>query len=349
MHCHIAVRRLSLRRKSEKDMSWKRLQDKTLQQRLAKRARIIQAIREFFVKEGFLEVETPMVVAAAGQEPYLNPFTAQFFDEQGKKYEGYLITSPEYAHKKLLAAGFEKTFEITKAFRSGEHFGGLHNPEFTMIEWYRANEDYTKIMEDVERMVQHVIKALKHKSIKTLEYKGKKINPFSPWERISVAEAFKRYAGVNLDEVKDEDAFFKIFLTKIERQLGISKPTILYDYPASMAALARIKQSDKRYSERFEVYIAGMELGNAFSELNDGVEQRKRFMEERVLREKLGKEQIPLDEDFLDAVGNMPPSAGIAFGIDRLVMLLTDAARIEDVLAFPAGELWGLAKNRPVM
>ena len=277
---------------------------------------------------------------------------------RGGSNHAYLITSPEYAHKKLLAAGFEKTFEITKAFRGGEPFGGLHNPEFTMIEWYRAGADYTAIMDDVEKMVQFVAAHVSPEQTKRVK---------GPWERISVVEAFKRYADTNLDEVSDEETFFKIFLTKIERKLGVAKPTILYDYPASMASLARLKPSpglrppspagggntahkssprgrgegEGRYAERFEVYIAGMELGNAFSELNDGVEQRRRFMQERALRKELGKEPIPLDEDFLDAVGNMPPSAGIALGIDRLVMLLTNAATIEEVLAFPARELFG--------
>ncbi len=321
-------------------MSWERLKDPILQQRLKVRSRIISLVREFFIKEGFLEVETPIVVAASGQEPYLNPFDVQFFDEQGKKKNGYLITSPEYSHKKMLAAGFQKTFEITKAFRSGEHFGGLHNPEFTILEWYRANADYTAIMDDVEKMVQYVSNHISPEYAKRVE---------GPWERISVAGAFQKYADTDLDEVPDDETFFKIFLTKIERKLGIEKPTILYDYPASMASLARVVARPQRrsglatqkFAERFEIYIAGMELGNAFSELNDGGEQRRRFMEERALRKKLGKEQIPLDEDFLDAVANMPPSAGIAFGIDRLVMLFTDAPRIEDVLAFPAGEMFG--------
>ncbi|MDO8505440.1 MAG: amino acid--tRNA ligase-related protein [bacterium] len=370
-------------------MSWKRLANNDLKVRLKKRARIIQLIREFFVKEGFLEVETPIVVPFAGQEPYLEPMRVEFTAPpltpprkggettkisshfEGEVRRGYLITSPEYAHKKLLAAGFEKTFEITKAFRGGEHFGGLHNPEFTIIEWYRAHADYTAIMDDVERLVQHVAATFRspHGGLKasaTISYQGRTIDLSSPWDRISVAEAFKKYAEINLDEIRDDETFFKIFLTKIEKHLGVTKPTILYDYPAEMASLARLKPSpvladilsrgerntnpissplgrgdgEGQVAERFEVYIAGMELGNAFSELNDAIEQRRRFLEEQALRKKLGKEIIPLDEDFIDAVGNMPLSAGIAFGIDRLVMLLTNAKTIEEVLAFPAGELF---------
>lgn len=321
-------------------MSWKRLQDKRLQERLKTRARIIQMIRAFFVKEGFLEEETPTLVPAAGQEPHLNPLRTKVWGEYGGVRDAYLITSPEYAHKKMLAAGFEKTFEITKAFRGGEQWGGLHNPEFTILEWYRANADYTVIMDDVEKMVQYVIKALKHENIKTIEYHGETIDLTFPWERLTVRDAFAQYADTRLEDVTDEETFFKIFLTHIEQKLGISKPTILYDYPASMAALARVKKDDPRYAERFELYIAGMELANAFSELTDAKEQRRRFMEEQKLRKKLGKEIIPLDEDFLDAVGHMPPSAGIAFGVDRLVMLLTNAKTIEEVLAFPASSLF---------
>src|SRR3989338_2299277 len=368
-------------------MSWKRLQDKQLQERLKTRARIVQLIREFFIKEGFLEVETPIVVPSAGQEPYLNPFKIEFWDEQGHRKQGYLITSPEYSHKKLLAAGFEKTFEITRAFRAGEHFGGLHNPEFTMLEWYRANADYYLIMEDVEKMVTYVINALGHKNIEATENQGKMIDLSSPWERLTMQQGWEKYAHIsNGSTICDrtylsrlcgergyavkandtyDDLFFKIFLNEIEPKLGYPKPTILYDYPVSMAALARLKPSPQPspikgegekqvplpegeegrrtgegVAERFEVYIAGIELGNAFSELNDAQEQRRRFIEEQKLRKQLGKEPIPLDEDFLDAVGHMPPSSGIAFGVDRLVMLLTNAARIEDVLAFPASEIF---------
>ncbi|MBI4135585.1 EF-P lysine aminoacylase GenX [Candidatus Uhrbacteria bacterium] len=330
-------------------MSWKRLQDKKLQKRLRIRARVVQAIRGFFVKEGFLEVETPVFTPYAGQEPYLNPFKTECADEQGRKHHGYLITSPEYAHKKLLAAGFKKTFEITRAFRAGEHFGGLHNPEFTILEWYRAHADYTKIMEDVEKMAAYIITSLKQENIKTIEYQGKGIDFSPPWERLTVREAFKKYADADLDEVQADDTFFKIFLTQIEPKLGLTKPTILYEYPARMAALARIKAAKQQnnrtadVAERFELYIAGMELANAFSELTDAQKQRVRFLSEQKMRKKLGKKVIPLDEDFLEAVGCMPPSAGIALGVDRLVMLLTNAKNIEEVLTFPAKELWGLS------
>ncbi|MBI2552189.1 EF-P lysine aminoacylase GenX [Candidatus Uhrbacteria bacterium] len=391
-------------------MTWGRLKNPQLQERLKTRARIVQMIREFFILEGFLEAETPILVPAAGQEPYLNPLRTRLWDERGKACDAYLITSPEYAHKKLLAAGFDNTFEITRAFRAGEEWGGLHNPEFTMLEWYRSHADYMSIMQDVERLVLHVVDGIRmrqhgkfqipNSKFQTnpkselsnhpiIQYQGQSIDLSSPWQRITMAEAWKKYvpgfAPSNSHERENltalakargykvartdshDDIFFKIFLTEIEPNLGYPKPTILYDYPASMASLARLKPSPQpspikgegvkgnppplvggvrggggegQVAERFEVYIAGMELANAFSELTDAQEQRVRFLSEQKLRKNLGKEQIPLDEDFLEAVGHLPPSAGIALGVDRLVMLLTNAKTIEEVLAFPAGELF---------
>ncbi|MDP3244206.1 MAG: EF-P lysine aminoacylase EpmA [bacterium] len=376
-------------------MSWRRLKDLKLQRRLKVRSRIIQLIREFFLNQGFFEAETPILTPTAGQEPYLNPLKINFQDEQGKSYDAYLITSPEYNHKRLLAAGFAKTFEITRSFRGGEPWSGQHNPEFTILEWYRARADYRKIMRDVEKMVCYIATKIfpERKPLKAAEvegpstgsgskllvkYLGRTIDLTPPWERLSMHEAWEKYAGIDRRARIDDrqyvrglckargytvnkndsydDLFFKIFLTEIEPHLGQGRPIILFDYPASMAALARLKSSIKfpsldgrgkgrvkqRYAERFEVYVAGMELGNAFSELNDAREQRQRFLTEQGLRRKLGKESIPLDEDFLDALKHMPPAAGIAFGIDRLVMLLTNAKTIDDVLAFPADDLFGV-------
>lgn len=302
-------------------------------------------------------METPMVVRAAGQEPYLDPFEVTFLGPDHKPVSSFLITSPEYAHKKLLAAGFKKTFEITRSFRGGEPWHGTHNPEFTMIEWYRAGANYKKIMQDVEQMVYAVAKPTT-----SLLYQKHILDLTPPWERISMRKAWERYAGIgkNVDicdrgalltlcrsrgyAVKPsesyDDLFFKIFLTEVEPKLGLKKPVFLYDYPAQMAALARRKKTDPRWAERFEIYAGGLELGNAFSELTDAREQRKRFLEEQRLRRSLGKPAIPIDEDFLDALPHMPPSAGIAFGIDRLVMFLTDAKSIDEVVAFPASEIF---------
>lgn len=343
-------------------MSWTRLKSERLQENLRIRAEVLALIRSFFAHNGFLEVETPIVVPAAGQEPHLDPLTTLFTDEAGKLYPAYLITSPEYAMKKLLAAGFGNIFTITKTFRGSEPRGGSHNAEFTMIEWYRTLSDYHALMDDCEKLVASI--ASKISGSTTILYQGKPIDMARPWERITMREAWVKYAKIPADEVdhitdhaflKDlcekrgytvnptdtyDDLFFKIFLTEIEPNLGKDRPTLLYEYPAQMAALARRKADEPQWAERVELYIGGLELANGFSELTDAKEQRERFIEEDALRRSLGKDIIPLDEDFLDAVAHMPQSTGIAFGIDRLVMLLTDSKTIDEVIAFPGTELW---------
>lgn len=339
------------------DLNWKRLKtDPEYWERMLTRSAVIAAVREFFVTEGFLEVETPILVKTPGMEPNLQPMTV------GKdgKVSGYLITSPEYAMKKLLAGGLERIFEITKAFRGGEPSGGMHNPEFTMVEWYRSDASYTDVMEDTEQMVAAV--ALKTTGSHLITYQGNTIDLATPWTRMSVSEAFDRFCDIDLAkgiededwfrkqlagkgvEVADSDSFddmfFRIFLRDIEPHLGLEKPVVLYEYPASMAALARIRKDDSRFAERFEVYCAGIELCNAFSELTDANEQRKRLEKEQEQRKAAGMPVFDIDEQFIDAVGKMPESAGIAFGVDRLVMLLTDASSINDVLFFPAKDIF---------
>lgn len=346
---------------TEKIQNWKRLRyDAAFRARMRKRAEIVAAVRVFFRSEDFLEVETPAVVALPGMEPHLDPFRTAVRTVDGKTYAAALITSPEYAMKKLLAGGLPRIFEIARAYRNGEPWNGAHNPEFTMIEWYRSDADYTAIMADMEKMVASAAKAVT--GSERVTYQGKEIDLAPPWPRLTVADAFDRYAGIDLGPGIDDperfrnaveakgcplapqddfdDAFFKIFLRDIEPKLGADKPLILYEYPRSMAALARLKPSDRRYAERFEAYCGGMELANAFSELNDAAEQRCRLEGERALRAALGRRAYGLDEQFLEAVGVMPESAGIALGIDRLVMLLTDAPVIRDVLFFPAGDLF---------
>lgn len=322
----------------------------------------MECIRDFFALEGFFEIETPLMVRAPGMEPNLSQFKTELLDERGNKQVAYLVTSPEYSCKKMLAAGMEKIFSMGKVFRNEEPYsssGGahvVHNPEFTMLEWYRAGTDYIKLMEDTERLVKFCANAVGAGSNQELRTKFQN----TPWLRISVKEAFSQI-GLNLDQIltRDtmakaaaergyavssndsfDDCFFKIFLTEIEPKLGIDVPTILYDYPIQMASLSRAKPTDPRYAERFEVYAGGMEIANAFSELIDPVEQRKRLEEERELRGTLLKDQPPIDDDFIKAVGEMKPSAGIALGVDRLVMLLTGATSIEDVILFPASELF---------
>ena len=342
--------------------------EKDGQKKFFLRAKIISLIREFFKREDFLEVETPSLVRLPGMEPHLDPVKV-FLPILGGRRESYLITSPEYAMKKILASGFQRIFQICKSFRGGEAMDDLHNPEFTILEWYRADADYKSIMDDIEKLIAFIGVNLKNKKrviypkkIKNLKikYQGKIIDLTPPWPRLTVRESFWKYAGVDLDKVLDRDSiayaaikkgyivskndsfddiFFKIFLSEIESHLGKEKPTILYDWPAQMAALSRKKESDPRYAERFEVYIGGLELGNAFSELVDSDEQRKRLIAERNLRKKLGKEIYDIDNDFLDALREMPPSGGIAMGVDRIVMMFTDAKRIDEIMFFPAKQI----------
>jgi len=338
----------------------------------------MESIRDFFALEGFVEIETPLLVRAPGMESNLSPFKTTLADHRGKKFDGYLITSPEYSCKKMLAAGMEKIFSLGKVFRNEEPFSSnsgeliTHNPEFTMLEWYRVNTDYVKLMDDTERLVRFCAEKVAssfrgadsdEESQRHNEALGSLASlgmTEKPWLRISVKEAFAQI-GLNLDQIltRDtmakaaldkgyavssndsfDDCFFKIFLTEIEPGLGLDRPTILCDYPVQMAALSRAKPSDPRYAERFEVYAGGLELANAFSELTDPVEQRKRLEEERKLRGAVGKDQPPVDDDFIAAVREMPPSAGIALGVDRLVMLLAGARSIEDVMLFPASEIF---------
>lgn len=333
-----------------------------LQEIQIKRSKINDLLRDFFKKQGFLEVQTPSLVKCASQEPYLTPMKVDFKDEKNKKYQGFLITSPEYSLKKLLAAGFDKIFELARVFRSNESFGGSHNPEFTMLEWYRTNSDYRKIMEDVEKLVFFLNKKI-NKS-KYLNYQGQKIDLTLPWPKLSVKEAFLKYAKIDLDKAKTSasfktqlrdigypskfhnsydwnDIFYIIFLNKIEPNLPKDRPIIIYDYPLPQASLAKRKNKDSFYAERFEVYIGGMELANAFSELTDPIEQRSRLVEEQILRRKMGKDAISLDEDFIYALKlGILPSGGIALGAERLQMLLLNIKDINNLLPFSAHDLY---------
>ena len=266
------------------------------------RGRVIRSIRAFFDARGFEEVETPLLVASPGMEPYLDVFETRLTTARGAAYRGFLTTSPEYAMKKLLVAGLPRIYQICKSFRNGEEVSSGHNPEFTILEWYRAHADYRAIMADCEQLFVAIWHDLNPDAQPTDEptliVGGVPVTLTPPWERISVHEAFLRYARVDLDTVETEGAmraclarkgyatdaettweqgYHQIFLNEIEPHLGRPRPTILYDYPASMAALARRKPDDPRYAERFEFYIAGIELGNAFSELTDADEQFARL------------------------------------------------------------------------
>ncbi|MDP2691607.1 MAG: EF-P lysine aminoacylase EpmA [Candidatus Gracilibacteria bacterium] len=347
--------------------NWQLIRDGQLDKdTFVQRARILDLMREWFRGQGFLEVETPLMVKHPGMEPHLNLFSSEFVSEDGKyRDRRYLHTSPEYAMKKLLGAGFEKIFQLTKVFRNGED-GGAHNPEFTMVEWYRANADYMDVMKDTEVMVRWISSQLAVGSWQNYENSNCELHTVycklfqKNWERLSVREAFQRYAEMNLDELRDvetlkaavlkkgyelnaeyswDDLFFLVFLNEVEPKLGHERPVFLYDYPATQAALAKRKDDDPFWAERFELYINGVELCNAFTELVDPVEQRFRLEEEWQLREEMGKETYDLDESFIEALETMPPSGGNALGIDRLVMVLLGMKSIEEVLLFPWGDV----------
>jgi len=336
--------------------------DLNLKEKFLQRQKLINKIREFFISRDFTEVETPAMVKLPGMEPYLEVFKTKFKPENtadtSAERDMYLITSPEYAMKKLLSGGFEKIFEIGKSFRNREENSSLHNPEFTLLEWYRAYSDYTDIMKDTEELVDYaaVTNCGKHEIV----FGENKIDTTVPWPRISVKELFEKYAGINDETLLDtellrkavknkgygadentpyEDLFHYVFMNEIEPKLGLARPIIVFDYPVAMAALAR-KSDDPRYAERFEAYIAGVELCNAFSELNDPVEQEERLIEEREKRKKLGKEEYDVDQSFISALKfGMPPSGGNALGVDRLMMLLTNTPDIRDIILFPYRDL----------
>lgn len=315
------------------------------------RATVLRETRAFFDACGFLEVETPLLTRTPGMEPHLNAFETHTAD--GRRL--FLPTSPEYAMKRLLSGGHERIYQICKSFRD-EPAAPFHNPEFTMLEWYRAYADYRAIADDTESLVDRVARRVTGSP--RLQFRGVAVDCTPPWERLTVCEAFARYTDVDADPCGDEDrfleaarksratdvdeaddydtAYFKLFLDQVEPRLGSPVPTILIDYPVPMAALAKHSESSPNVAERFEVYIAGIELANAFTELNDPAEQRARLEAEAAERTTLNAPAYDIDDRFLDALkAGIPPSGGIALGVDRLIMLLTDARHIADVIAFP--------------
>lgn len=356
--------------------TWKKLRnDPSFLNRLKIRETMIDAIRAFFKQNDFTEVSTPQLVLSPGTEPFLEVFETTLKIDNFPDRRAFLLTSPEYALKKLIAGGLGSCFEICKSFRNGEGISTTHNHEFTILEWYHVNGDYTNVMTDFELMVKAIaLKLMESTKLDhevsivggtiLLGYQGKQYDLSAPWERISVADAFQTYAQVSERDLHDEiklveiahaqglsespiltweEAFHLIMLNKIESHLGRKRPTILYDYPTPLAALAKKKTDDPRYAERFEVYLAGLELGNAFSELLDADEQEERFRSELDLRAKLGKTKYELDEDYLAALrSGLPPTGGIAVGIDRLAMLFANTRNIQDVITFPISELFAI-------
>lgn len=300
------------------------------------REKVVDTIRSFFKDQEFHEVSTPILVPIPSIEPNLEVFQTELRTSKGIKRNGYLIMSPEFSIKKLLAAGIGNCFEITKCFRNEEEVSRLHNPEFTMLEWYRINADYTGIMKDFEDLFVKIIGDVK------LTYQGVEYDISRPWPRISIPDAFKKYAGRDVLEVSDED-FYKIYFNEIEPELlKLKKPYFLYDYPISQASLSKPAQ-DSRFAERFEVFLAGIELGNCFSELTDAKEQKRRFEKEKEERKMSGKTDYPIDEDLIEALDSgLPTVAGIAVGVDRLIMLAADVPSISETLFFPGEEMFDL-------
>ncbi len=295
------------------------------------RARLLDLIRFRLTAGGYLEVETPTLVPMPGMEPHITAFESEYRPELGPLAARrlYLHTSPEYAMKRLLGDGFGSVFQICKVFRNGE-VAATHNPEFTMLEFYRSPGAVDALMDDLEELIRRAGAQLGCKT-PGLALDG-------PFERLTVKEAFELHARRAPPE--DEDEFYRVMLAKVEPRLGRGRPTFLTEYPASMASLARLKPGDPSVSERFELYAGGAELANGFGELNDAVEQRRRLIAEQGQRSTAEREVYPLDERFLEAVGRMPPSAGVAVGLDRLLMVLLGIDRIVDVLLFPAEREW---------
>ena len=289
---------------------------------LQTRAAMIQAIRQFFLSRDYLEVETPLRVPTQAPEAHIDPVMSEGW---------FLHTSPELCMKRLLAAGYERIFQFARCFRAGER-GNLHIGEFTLLEWYRAGIDYRDMMDECEDLFIHITQALGRGE--TVTYQGHKIALAGPWERISVRDAFHRYAPLTMEEAIEANRFDEIMVSHIEPHVGLTNPTILYNYPASLAALSRLRQEDPTLAERFELYMGGLEVANAFSELTDRDEQQARFAREQDHRRTRGKPPYPEPERFLAALPSMPESSGIALGVDRLAMIFTDSATIDDVVAF---------------
>ncbi len=327
---------------------------------LMARSAITKAVRAWFEEQGFAEAETGILQVSPGNETHLHAPRTELIRADGTRATRYLRTSPEFAAKKLLAAGEEKIFEFARVFRDRER-GDLHLPEFTMLEWYRANSAYDAVMADTIVVIAHAAQAT---GIGRFSFRGRTADPFAEPELLTVAATFERFAGIDLlatiangegdrtalaaaarDRVRvaeDDtwsDIFSKVLVEHVEPNLGQGRLTVLFEYPAPEAALARTKSADPRVAERFEVYACGVELANGFGELTDAAEQRRRFTAAMDEKARRYGERYPLDEEFLDAVDAMPQASGVALGFDRLVMLASGALRVDQVVwTPPAGE-----------
>jgi lysyl-tRNA synthetase class 2 len=324
---------------------------------LRARSRIIAALRGWFAGNEFIEVETGALQVSPGNEAHLHAFATMLTAPDGALSPRYLRTSPEFACKKLLAAGERRIVEFAHVFRNRER-GALHAPEFTLIEWYRAGAPYAALMDDCAAILRLAAEAA---GTRQLTFRGRSADPYAEPERVSVPEAFARFAGIDLlatlpagepDRARFAEAaavagihiaadddwgdiFSRVLVERIEPNLGVGRATILDQYPAALAALARRSPRDPRLAERFELYACGVELANGFGELTDAAEQRRRLEAEMAEKARRYGERYPIDEDFLAALAVMPEASGIALGLDRLVMLAVGAARIDQVLWNP--------------
>ena len=323
---------------------------------LLARGQIVAALRSWFAAQGFLEVETGALQVSPGNETHLHAFATSLTAPDGSSEELFLRTSPEFACKKLLAAGERRIVEFAKVFRNRER-GALHHPEFTLVEWYRVEEPYQKLMEDCAALLSAAAKAA---GTTQFSFRGRTADPFATPQRLTVADAFAKFAGIDLlatlpdgnpdrsllakaaqasgiriaDDDTWGDIFSRVLVERVEHELGIGRATILDEYPSVQAALAK-PSCDPRIAERFELYVCGVELANGFGELTDATEQRRRLEQEMAEKQRIYGERYPIDEDFLDALAMMPQASGIALGLDRLVMLATGAARIDQVVWTP--------------
>lgn len=286
------------------------------------RAAVLAAVRDHFSANGYLEVDTPVRIPAPAPEAHIDAISSEGW---------FLQTSPELCMKRLLAAGCQRIFQICKCFRRGER-GARHLTEFTLLEWYTAGGDYTRMMTETASLIRSVAGAVGVGS--PLSYQGNPIDLAGHWDRMTVAEAFHRYASICLEDALVTDRFDEIIALEIEPHLGFGRPLFLHDYPAASGALARLRGDDPTVAERFELYIAGMEMCNAFTELIDPGEQRIRFEQEEARRRRAGHTPYPSPEPFLESLAHMPPAGGNALGIDRLVMVLADTDAIDRVVAF---------------
>ncbi len=333
------------------------------------RAALARSLRDGLESRGYLEVETPIAVPFAGQEPHLRPFETRFTPDPPVPPGGiegarrlHLHTSPEYAMKRLLSRpGFSRCYQFARVFRDGE-VTRTHNPEFTLLEFYASPGSADSIMAELEALIAAAATLAPGRAG---HGRARSISLSPPFERLTCREAFARYAGFDplpLDadafaqaartvgvrpaaEASWDDVFTQVLMEKVEPCLGLEQPTYLTEYPASQAALARLKPSDPRVAERFELYAGGLELANGFSELCDAAEQRLRLQEEQNLRAVLGREVFPLDEAFLQSLDRIGAAGGVAVGFDRLLMLLTGAQSISDVLLFPAADEYPRART----